>query len=284
MMMLFSASPEPSTAASSVSKTGKKLPRQLRRFSVMKCKNVLFVLFFMTCSVKADFETNNVIRYGDFTMYMDRKDSSVIHIVNDNGSSDVACKINNKESKRNSGGGIIAITNDEKGVLVYPTNKYLSTAELMKCNSDGVGLHKIPQSDDWRDTIIDINFDKKLVLLMVLEDVRRLTFTSILSSFDSNKNLLSGPGFFSGKKSDIPFDIGNSWYVGKISLDGKYAAPSDLDCAVDSFPGLWDIQKNKKVVFDKSLGDDEINNRCQKLFDGQATLEELGGKLIKPKK
>lgn len=250
----------------------------------MKFRMFFYLVFLMSCSASADFETNNVIRYGDFTMYMDRKDSSIIHIVNDDGESDVACRINNWESKHNSGGGIISITNDEKGILIYPTNKYLSTAELMQCDSEGVGLHKIPQSDDWRDTIVDINFEKKLVLLVVLADVRNLTFTSILSSFDSNKNLLSGPGFFSGKKSDMPFDIGDSWYGGKISLDGKYVSPVYLSCFVDSFPGLWDIRKNKRVVFDTSLGDDEIKDRCQKLFDGKATLEELGGKLIRPKK
>ena len=245
----------------------------------MTCKTVLFLLFLMTCSASA----HDVIRYGDFTMYMDKKERSIIHVVNDNGKSDVLCQINNWESRFNTGGDI-AITNDQKGVLVYPTNKYLSTAELMRCSIDGIELHKIPESEDRRHTIIDINFEKKLALLVVLEDVRTLNYTAIVSRFDSNENLLSGPGFSSINDEDIPFYIGSDRYAGKISLDGKYVSPSDLDCAVDSFPGLWDIKKNKKVVFDKSLGDDEINNRCQKLFDGQATLEELGGKLVKPKK
>ncbi|MFK8260620.1 hypothetical protein ACFL9S_22885 [Erwinia sp. AnSW2-5] len=245
----------------------------------MKCKTLLTTLFFMTCSATA----NTVIRYGDFTMYMDKKERSIIHIVNDNGRSDVLCKINNWENRFNTGGDM-AITNDEKGVLIYPTNKYLSTDELMRCSGDGIDLHEIPQSEDRRHTIIDINFDKKLALLVVLEDVRTLDYTAIVSSFDRNKNLLSGPGFSSLNDENIPFYIGGDRYVGKISLDGKYAAPSDLDCAVDSFPGLWDFKKNKKVVFDTSLGDDEIKDRCQKLFDGEATLEELGGKLIRPKK
>ncbi|QUG77881.1 hypothetical protein GKQ23_08605 [Erwinia sp. E602] len=117
-----------------------------------------------------------------------------------------------------------------------------------------------------------------------MNDVRVLSYTAIVSNFGSNKNLLSGPGFFSGKNSDIPFGVGDNQYGGKISLDGKYVSPVYLSCFVDSFPGLWDIRKNKRVVFDASLGDDEIKNRCQKLFDGKATLEELGGKLIRPKK
>ncbi|MCP2230789.1 hypothetical protein V8O11_13570 [Erwinia aphidicola] len=246
---------------------------------MMKCKIVLSLLFIMTCSASA----SNVIRYGDFTMYMDKKERSIIHVVNDNGKSDISCKIKNWQDKYNTGGDI-AITNDEKGVLIYPTNKYLSTNELMQCNAKGIELHKIPQSDDKLDTIVDINFDKRLVLLVALKDVRSLTYTAIVSSFDSNKNLLSGPGFFSGKESDIPFDVGDNQYGGKISLDGKYVSPIYLSCFVDSFPGLWDIKKNKRVVFDTSLDDDEIKDRCQKLFDGKATLEELGGKLIKPKK
>ncbi|WP_426766547.1 hypothetical protein [Erwinia aphidicola] len=130
---------------------------------------------------------------------MDKKERSIIHVVNDNGKSDVLCQINNWESRFNTGGDI-AITNDQKGVLVYPTNKYLSTAELMRCSIVGIELHKIPQSDDKLDTIVDINFGKRLVLLVVLDDVRSLTYTAIVSSFDSNKNLLSGPGFLAGKK------------------------------------------------------------------------------------
>ena len=246
----------------------------------MNCKTVFFILIFMIFPASA----NDIISYGDFTIYMDKKERSIIHIVNDNGKSDVLCKIKNWESEYSQGGGFIAITNDEKGILIYQTNKYLSTDELMQCNASGIELHTIPQSDEWRYTIIDINFKKRLALLVVLEDVRRSTYTAIVSNFDSNKNLLSGPGFFSGKSSDTPFGTGGGWYGGKISLDGKYAAPSDLDCSVDSFPGLWDIRKNKRVVFDTSLGDDEIKDRCQKLFDGKATLEELGGKLIRPKK
>ncbi len=246
----------------------------------MKCKTILSLLFLMACSASA----NDVIRYGDFTMYMDSKDSSIIYIVNDDGKSNVACKINNWKSEYSQGGGDIAITNDEKGVLVYQTNKYLSTNELMHCNASGIALHTIPQSDEWRYTIVDINFEKRLALLVALEDIRSLSYTAIVSNFDSNKNLLSGPGFLSGKKNDIPFYMRSGQYGGKISLNGKYVYPYYIDCAVDSFPGLWDIKKNNKVVFDASLGDDEIKDRCQKLFDGKATLEELGGKLIKPKK
>lgn len=245
----------------------------------MKCKSLLSTLLFISYSASA----NNVIHYSDFMMYMDKKERSIIHVVNDNGRGDFLCKIKNWEDRFNTG-GYIDITNDEKGLLIYPTNKYLSIDELIRCSEDGIELHKIPQSDDKLDTIVDINFDKRLVLLVALNDVRVLSYTAIVSNFGSNKNLLSGPGFFSGKNSDIPFGVGDNQYGGKISLDGKYVSPVYLSCFVDSFPGLWDIRKNKRVVFDTSLGDDEIKDRCQKLFDGKATLEELGGKLIRPKK
>lgn len=80
----------------------------------------------------------------------------------------------------------------------------------MQCDANGIELHAIPQSDEWRYTIVDINFDKRLALLVVLDDVRYSTYTAIVSSFDSNKNLLSGPGFFSGKSSDTPFATGGT--------------------------------------------------------------------------
>ena len=75
----------------------------------------------MACSSSA----NDVIRYGDFTMYMDKKERSVIHIVNDNGKSNVLCEINNWKSEYGKGGGDLSITNDEKGGLfTKPINTY----------------------------------------------------------------------------------------------------------------------------------------------------------------
>lgn len=233
--------------------------------------------------VTANIETLNETKYGALTFKLDSRDLSTIHVVNNDIKSSFPCKIKNWLDKYNSGIGVISITNDQKALLIYPTNKYILISELIRCNFSGVLLHKIPQSDDRLDTIIDINFKRKLTLLVALDDVRELTYTAILSTFDSNKNIISGPGFFDLKNKPAAFGIGNSFYVGKISLDGKYVHPYDLDCAFDSFPGVWNIKAKKKVIFPKSLGDDEINSRCQKLFNGEATLEALGGKLINPK-
>ncbi|HCD1493002.1 TPA: hypothetical protein NBH38_005493, partial [Klebsiella pneumoniae] len=77
--------------------------------------------------------------------------------------------------------------------------------------------------------------------------------------------------------SDDTFPVTDDFYIGKISANGKYVSPNELDCSVSSFPGVWDIIKKMKVI----LPDDAvIDSKCRQLFSGDKTLDELGGKLI----
>jgi hypothetical protein len=44
-----------------------------------------------------------------------------------------------------------------------------------------------------------------------------------------------------------------------ISLDGRYVAPNgQIDCGEDAYPGVWNIQANKRVAADA--------NACNALF------------------
>ncbi|MCL0849644.1 hypothetical protein M2996_27765 [Klebsiella pneumoniae] len=71
--------------------------------------------------------------------------------------------------------------------------------------------------------------------------------------------------------------------LGKISVNGEYIAPNDLDCAVDSFPGVWDIARKMKIIFPRDKDDAVIDSKCRQLFSGEKTLDELGGELINMK-
>lgn len=75
------------------------------------------------------------------------------------------------------------------------------------------------------------------------------------------------------------FYPGGSIYLGKISVNGEYIAPNDLDCAVDSFPGVWDIARKMKIIFPRDKDDAVIDSKCRQLFSGEKTLDELGGSL-----
>ncbi|HCD7275697.1 TPA: hypothetical protein NDZ03_005356, partial [Klebsiella pneumoniae] len=108
-----------------------------------------------------------------------------------------------------------------------------------------------------------------------------------VSKFNGNKNLLSGKGFWSNFSSEPDqnslFYPGGSIYLGKISVNGEYIAPNDLDCAVDSFPGVWDIARKMKIIFPRDKDDAVIDSKCRQLFSGEKTLDELGGELINMK-
>ncbi len=128
---------------------------------------------------------------------------------------------------------------------------------------------------------------KKLVLALVVIDAHFRSYQAIVSKFNGNKNLLSGKGFWSNSSSEPDqnslFYPGGSIYLGKISVNGEYIAPNDLDCAVDSFPGVWDIARKMKIIFPRDKDDAVIDSKCRQLFSGEKTLDELGGELINMK-
>lgn len=226
---------------------------------------------------------SNVVIYNGYKINIDKQNPSLIKVVNELNGNISFCKINNRNTNYNTGMGVISLTSDDLAILVYSTNKYLIPDEIVSCNDEGVELHEIPNPPNPSLTIIDINFKKRLFLSLSLEDARERSYTAIISLFGSDKNLITGPSFYNANSYNYPFNTGTNRYVGKISRNGKYVSPYDLDCSVDAFPGVWDIKNNKKVVFATKYSGVEINNKCQKLFMGEETLQELDGKLITPK-
>ena len=117
-------------------------------------------------------------------------------------------------------------------------------------------------------------------------DAHLRSYQAIVSRFNGTENLLSGNGFWSDSKNEADDDSlfypGDTIYIGKISTNGMYVAPNDLDCSVDSFPGVWDIAKKMKVVFPEDKDDAVIDSKFKKIFSDDKTLGELGGGLIKP--
>jgi len=137
-------------------------------------------------------------------------------------------------------------------------------------------------------TLVDVNFDKKFILALVPIDAQSGAHQAIISSFDGKKNVISGKGFWNPRAkevsiSDDTFIITDDFYIGKISTNGMYVAPNDLDCSVNSFPGVWNIAKKMKVIFSEDKDDAVIDSKCKKLFSGDKTLDELEGELINTK-
>lgn len=228
----------------------------------------------------------NTIDTDGVSIHFDKDKVGSVSVHDEKLNTDYSCKIENWNDSLLSGAGGISLTSDHVGVLIASGNKYLDVKELIGCKGKSIRVHSIPYFKNAISSVIDVNFEKKLVLALVVIDAHFRSYQAIISRFNGNKNLLSGKGFWSDSPSESDgsslFYPGSSIYLGKISVNGEYVAPNDLDCAVNSFPGVWDIAKKMKVVFPEDNDDAVVESKCQKLFSGDKTLDKLGGELIKP--
>ncbi|MBB6116599.1 hypothetical protein F4826_003541 [Rahnella inusitata] len=225
----------------------------------------------------------NQVKVDKNNFFLDKINHDVMHITNNDKKH--TCLIENWESKFSQGAGVISRTTDGKAIVLANTDSYLYVNELVNCQNNKVLLHKVPVPFSIPlGVVVDMNFDKKIYLLMILEDVQSRTYTALVSNFNTKKNIISADGFFSESSySENGFNLGNE-YSGRISLDGRYIYPESLGCSIDSFPGVWDIINKGRVIFRSSKNSDaDIKSKCQILFSGKASLKELGGELLPDK-
>ncbi|MCZ4060571.1 hypothetical protein O3W44_17890 [Pantoea sp. LMR881] len=151
------------------------------------------------------------------------------------------CKISNWSKRLSKGAGMISLTSDEIGLLLYPGKNYLKTSEVLHCDSNPINLYSIPDFDGNIDSVIDVNFEKKIYLSLYLIDVDSSIYQAKVAYFGDKNNLLTGKGFWSDVVKKVnatndAFPVSDDFYIGKISANGMYVAPNDLDCSVNSFP------------------------------------------------
>jgi hypothetical protein len=223
----------------------------------------------------------NSVEFNDIIMRLNKDKVGYITVHNKTSGIDHSCEIANWGNSMLTGAGEISLTSDHVGVLIASGNKYLETEDVKNCNGNAISVYSIPYFDQEISTIIDMNFEKKLVLALVVVDAHFRAYQAIVSNFNGRKNIFSGKGFWSDsvKNTDGTFSPGNTLYLGKISPNGRFVAPNDLDCSIDSFPGVWDIAKRKKVIFPSDKDASVIDSKCWELFSGKQSLNELGSKL-----
>lgn len=247
-----------------------------------KAMKYFYILFFTPHLAHATYY--NEVSINGSKILLDKNENAILHVKKNQ--SNTKCQINNWNIKYNNGAGVISLTTDKKAILLANTQSYLYVDEVTNCQEGGVSLHKVPVPNSSPfGTVIDLNFEKKIYLSVVLEDIRTLAFSAIIAKFDSNKNIINAKGF----ENNQTITENNSFYLegtsggygGKISLNGKYVFPVNLDCSADSFPGVWDLENKKRVVFSSHKNNSiTIDEKCHKLFNGVASLEELGGELF----
>ncbi|WNK38647.1 hypothetical protein [Pantoea agglomerans] len=253
---------------------------------MFKTSSFLFMIFgSMTFSSWGAYY--NTIEVDGVSVNFDKNKAGSVSIHDKKSNAYYSCKIDNWNDSLLSGAGGISLTSDQVGVLIASGTKYLYVNDIINCKGKPISIHSIPYFNEEIASIIDVNFEKKLVLALVVVDAHLRSYQAIVSRFNGTKNLLSGKGFWSDSKNepddDSFFYPGDTIYIGKISINGKYVAPNDLGCTVDSFPGVWDIEKKMKISFLEDKDDAVIDRKCKELFSGEKTLNELGGKFINTK-
>lgn len=241
--------------------------------------NFIFVFYFMGTAWALDNKKIITINNDKWFLSGDKLES--ITIENSNGIKK-DCLIKNVTTKDiKNGGGVINVTSDNKAVIFYSSNRFLFVNEAKKCIGGTVLLHESPDPNADVNIVQDINFNNSLYLSLSLED--KDSWSAIIAKFNTENSLIKESGFLKNNNA-----LGDGFQItglgqGKISLNGEYVAPNGVGCTADSYPGVWDIKLKKKVIIqspDSSM--DEIDKKCEDLFNGVSSLNNIGGELVSP--
>lgn len=255
--------------------------------TISKC--LLFSLLLAVALPTLATDAEKIVIMDSSKIYLDPNNLSTVIIENGYSGKRSTCHIRNWVNEDTSNGdGIIKTTTDKKGIILYSSNRYLLIDELMACKNGQVKLHESPEPEN-KGTLQDINFAKKLYLTLWFQGEN--TSAALLARWGSTENLIQAPGF-SHKKGRIErgFSVDRGFGSGMISADGKYVVPNGPDCrdSVRDYNAfsVWDIETQKRVAFPvevnkdgKVVNEEEIDDKCNRLLNGEATLEELGGTL-----
>ncbi|WP_250463368.1 hypothetical protein [Caballeronia sp. GAFFF2] len=152
-------------------------------------------------------------------------------------------------------------TYDEAAIIVSGRG-YVEKKDLEDCSDNKkIHVHNIPGHVG---VLTDVNVEQKLYVALDFVTVQPYTWLATIAKLGTSKNLVSLRGAYIPRQSLSnmkKFSFGGSGDAGSsiISLDGKFVAPNgEVGCEENSYPGVWDILKNERVVTDSSA--------CSSLF------------------
>lgn len=145
-----------------------------------------------------------------------------------------------------------AIESYDKSAVMVSETGYVLMQELLHCKADrAVRVLSIPSKVG---VLSDINVSKGIYIALDFVSTRPFSYLAIIARIGSSKNLVSINGaYVSGRKlNDLQkFAFGGSGEAGTsiISPSGRFVAPNgQVECTDDAYPGVWDIQKNRRVI------------------------------------
>jgi hypothetical protein len=216
----------------------------------------IFVLILILFFVEKLFAMNGSVGSSHLKFIFDEKENS-IHVFD--GEIDKKCYISQKIDR--------AKLSTDHSALIVSYNSYISTEKLKNCQSSKkIKTEKIPGKTGF---LVDINLDRKIYISLDFVSTQPMLYLATVARLGSSKNLVTLPGTYVSSDSlkrqqqkafAYSEDTENS---PRISKNGRYVSvDGQMDCAENSYPGVWDIQENKKVI----IFDNSTYEKCNYLF------------------
>lgn len=171
------------------------------------------------------------------------------------------CKLNSEASR--------VILSFNRSTLIVSENGYVKTKELQNCDAQReISVKFIPEKNG---LLVDFNSQASIYISLIFVAVQPLSYVAYIGKLGANKNLVSLPGAFDtrkqiGRMQQEAFVYSDELiFRPKISVSGRYVTPDgDVDCSLESFPGVWDIYKDKKVIISQKQS---LTTECDALFN-----------------
>jgi hypothetical protein len=144
-----------------------------------------------------------------------------------------------------------AVESYDKSAVMVSETEYILTRDLFRCQAEhAVRVFSIPSNVGM---LSDINISKGIYVALDFISTQPTAYLATVARVGSSQNLVSVNGaYLANKKIDDlkKFAFGGNGEAGTsvISLDGRFVAPDGrVDCTEDAYPGVWDIQANRRV-------------------------------------
>lgn len=147
---------------------------------------------------------------------------------------------------------LYAVESFDKSAVMVSETGYVQKQDLTTCQA-GRAVHvlSIPSNVG---VLSDINLSRDIYVALDFVSVRPLAYLATVARIGTSQNLVSIRGaYISGRKlrelRESAFGGSGEAGTAIISPNGRYVAPTgEMDCSQDAYPGVWDVQGNRRVV------------------------------------
>jgi hypothetical protein len=148
-----------------------------------------------------------------------------------------------------------ALASFDNSALMVSQRGYVPIEKLETCNP-AIPVH-VSLIPDRTGTLSDINISRNIYVALDFVNVQPFLYLATVAHIGSSKNLVTLDGSYVRGRSLSKLKrhaFGGSGDAGTaiISPDGRFVAPAgQIDCRSDAAPGVWDVEKNKRMVTDR---------------------------------